>query len=786
MKENEKRAGFKVHLGGFRGGFQIFRSLLRDRLNTAVILISLAVGMACINLILLFIYREINTDNFHKNAERIYMLKCDNPFEKGTLMSQCRLGGAEYMKDNFSQIEDFCRVTTVTVQKIVVNGETYYDNPAVYEASSNFFTFFTFPLITNNANTVLETESDIAISEELAVKYFGEINPVGEIISLTSRDAEKDYYIKGVFSKPASNSMFSFDIVKYRKESERFAFVLLKEGADPTELEKIFASEKEKIPNTNDGTPGQYHLQALNQTYFDNQYSQLGSRRDKKDLKLALVIGLLVICVASFNYLGLVNNKLINKTSEFNIRRINGATKASLIFDFMAENLLLILFSLAISLEIVTWIIPVFNDLTGSDIIISHFFTSDGLLITSSVSVFLLIITLIFSFLKISNQSISSELIVRKKIRMKRTMTPAFNVIQVTVSIALLTCSLVITKQINYISSKDIGLNKEVIEVRLPPQYSAKASVFREELLQDPSISMVSVTNASPLLEFWMVLSKYTEDGIEKEYTPAYFPGDESYIGVLGIELKEGRNFSGNASSDKNNCLINESLARKFPNLNLIGEKLPGDKDLTVIGIVKDFHFSSLKEQIEPGVIIYDTRGFHLLVKPSDGMLQPAVKKITETWVSLIPDYPVNTESVKERFEWFHKENANYAKLIVSCCIISLFLSMIGLFTVSYNSGLKRTKEIGIRKINGAKTLEIMLLLNKDFVKLVAIAFTIATPVALLVMQKWIRNYAYKTELSWWIFLLAGAIALGITLLTVTWQSWRAATKNPVEALRYE
>ena len=765
---------------------QIFRGLIRDRLNTAVIIISLAVGMACINLILLFIYREINTDSFHTNADRIFMLKCDDPIEKGALMSQCRLGGAEYMKENFSQIEDFCRVTTVTVQKIVVNGETYYDKPSVYEASSNFFNFFTFPLITNNANTVLETESDIAISDELAVKYFGNTDPVGKIITMTSRDTEKEYIIKGVFRKPAANSMFSFDIVKYRKESERFAFVLLKKGTDPSDLEKIFSSEKEKIPNINDGTPGQYHIQGLRQTYFDNEYSPLGSRRDRKDLQVALIIGLLVICVASFNYVGLVNNKLINKTSEFNIRRLNGASKASLIFAFMAENLFLILISFAVSLEIVSWIVPVFNDLTSSDIMLSNFFMRDGILITTSVSAFLLLITMFFSYLSISNQSISSELTIRKKIRMKRTMIPAFNVIQVSVSIALLICSLVITKQIKYISGKDIGLNKEVIEVRLPPQYSAKASVFREELLKDPSVSMVSVTNASPLLEFWMVLLKYTEDGIVKEYTPAYFPGDESYIGVLGIELKEGRNFSGNAASDKNNCLINESLERRFPNLNLVGDKLPGDKDLTVIGIVKNFHFSSLKETIEPGVIIYDTRGFHLLVKPADEMLQSAVKKITATWKNLIPDYPVNTESVKERYEWYHRENANYAKLIGSCCIISLFLSMIGLFTVSYNSGLKRTKEIGIRKINGAKTLEIMSLLNKDFVRWVTIAFIIATPVAWYVMHKWILNYAYKTDLSWWLFLLAGATALGITLLTVSWQSWRAATRNPVEALRYE
>ena len=765
---------------------QIFRSLLRDRLNAAVILISLAVGMACINLILLFIYREVDTDSFQKNANRIYLLNCDNPWEKGTKMSQCRLGGVEYMKQNFSQVEDFCRIGTISIHKIVVNGQTYYDKPIVYEASSNFFSFFSFTLLTNNPNTVLETESDITISEELAVKYFGETSPIGKIITMTSGKTTNDYSIKGIFRKPASNSMFSFDMVKYVKESERYAFVLLRDKTDPADLEKIFAKEKDKIPNVNAGTSGQYYLQSLKQAYFDNQYSQLGNRRDKKDLWIALIIGLLIIGVASFNYMGLVNNRLLNKTPEFRVRRINGASKKSLIFDFITENICLLLIALAISLELMSWIIPIFNTLTGTDLSINHFFLKEGFLVMTIVSGFLLMITLLFSSVKISSQTISSDLTKGKNITKDTIRIPAFNIIQIAISMALLICSLIIIKQINYINVKDIGLNKDVVEIRLPAQYSSKANVFKEELLNDPFVALVSITNASPLLEYWMVLSIYTEDGIEKQYTPAFFPGDESFISTLGIKLTEGRNFSGNMASDKNNCLINESLARKFPNQNLIGAKLPGDKNLTVIGIVKDFNFSSLKNKIEPGVITFDNSGYHLLVKPTPGMLLAAREKISSVWDNIIPDYPVNIESVKERYEWYHRENTNYVKLIGSCCLMSMFLSMIGLFAVSYNSSIKRTKEIGIRKINGAKTWEIMSLLNKDIIRWVAIAFIAAAPVAWYVMHKWLENFAYKTIFSWWIFLLAGMAALATALLTVSWQSWRAATRNPVEALRYE
>ena len=227
-------------------------------------------------------------------------------------------------------------------------------------------------------------------------------------------------------------------------------------------------------------------------------------------------------------------------------------------------------------------------------------------------------------------------------------------------------------------------------------------------------------------------------------------------------------------------------LQNTFSERNLIGEKLPGYEKLTVIGIVKDFNCSGLKDPISPGVIIFDNSGSHLLVMPATGQSQSVKNSISETWQKLIPDFPLNIESVKERYEWYHREDTNYAKLIGSCCLISLFLSMMGLFAISFHSSRKRTKEIGIRKINGATIKGVMLLLNKDFFRWIIIAFVIASPIAWYIMHKWLQGFAYRTELNWWIFALSGLLTFIITLLTVSWQSLRAATRNPVEALRYE
>jgi len=766
---------------------QSVRSFLRNPLNSSVIIISLAIGMACTNLIMIFVTRELKTDSFQQNKDRIYLLKCDNPFEKGVQMSTCRKGGAEYIKENFPLVEDFCRIRYGNTQKIMIGNEIYNDNLAVFETSANFFKIFSYKLLTNNPDSVLSTKNDIAISVELAQKYFGERMPVGRIITIINGKTKTDYNISGVFLKPAENSQFNFEMVKLAEDTERYAFLLLKKGADPASLEKLFAEQKDKIPVIHDGTPGKYYLESFNKTYFDtSEYSPLGNKRDKSDIWIAMIIGFMIISVASVNYLGLVNNKLFDKTREFYIRRINGSSRIGLIMDFLLENLLLISLAFMISLEVISWIIPFFNDLTGSSIGMNLYTRADSWLIMLFVLLFLLLSTFFFSANKIYKQSISSTSRVILDKEGKLVKVPAFNIFQLIVTIVLLICSITILRQINYISSKEIGLDKDVIEIKIPSKYADQTNIFKEELLKYPSIAGISVTTASPLLEWILASFHYTENGVDKQYSPNIFRGDESFIRTLGISFIEGRDFSGNPNSDNNNCIINESLAKYFSGRNLLGEKLPGYEKLTVIGIVKDFNCSGLKDPISPGVIIFDNSGNHLLGLPAPGQLQSARKLISETWQKLIPDYALDIESVKERFEWYHRSETNYAKLIVSCCLISLFLSMIGLFAISFHSSRKRTKEIGIRKINGATIKEVMLLLNLDFLKWIMIAFFISSPIAWYIMNKWLQGFAYKTELSWWIFALAGIIALVIALITVSWQSWRAATRNPVEALRYE
>lgn len=766
---------------------QIFRSLLRDRLNTAVIIISLAVGFASVNLIIIFLSRELGTDSFHEYKDQIYALKCDDPWLPGKKMYHCRFGSAEYMKNNFAQVEDFCRLNNSGSQKIIANNEDYFDQPAIISTSENFFRFFSYKLLTDNPETALEANNNLVISSDLAKKYFGSEDPVGEIVTLVNRDKKEDMVVTGIFEKPSDNTQIGFDMVRLIGETDSRCYIRLAKNTDLKEVKNLFSKKKESIPVINTGTPGPYYLESLQKAYFDTtRGSAVEISRDKRDLWIAIIVGLLISGVAVFNYLGILANKFHRKTKEYYIRRINGSSQYNLIARFILENSIVVAISFFLGLFLILDALPFFNNLIDSNITKTFIFQPEQIAILTAVLVFILLIALMFAVYLIRSNLNLNLLKTDQNHTVRSIQVPVFNIFQLASSIVLIICSLIIIKQMNYITNKTIGLNKEVIEIKIPSQYKDKAQAFKDELLTNSSIKNVSVTVASPVLEHFLVALKYQQDGVEKEYSPAGFSGDENYFDVLEIELVAGTGFSETLSAKTNKCLINQSFARLFPNQDLIGKGIPGLEDMIITGIVKDFHYSDLKSLVEPAFISFDNTGGHLLVKASENQAKTARNTISTIWQKLIPDYPVNTESVGDRFEWFHRKNVNFKRLIGSCSFISLFLSMIGLFAVSYQKTRSRTKEIGIRKINGANIIEILRMINKDFIRWTIIAFIIAVPIAWYAMYKWLENYAYRTEVKWWIFTVSGVIVLTISLLTVSWQSWRAATRNPVEALRYE
>lgn len=764
-----------------------FRNLKRYRLNSSIIIVSLAIGMACINLIATFIHRELTTDSFQRDSQNIYSLYCDDPWNEGGKMNQCREGSAEFIVNNFTQAEAFCRIKNKTSQKVIVNNASYFDRPVIIGASSNFFSFFSYDLLTNNPESALESKNNLVISEALAKKYFGTSDPIGKSIQLGNRGKEDAMVVSGVFRKPLANTQIRFDMVRLADDGDSRCYLKLSDGANPLELEKQFSAQKASIPVIRGEKPGQYYLKSLKESYFDTgRGAGMEASRDKNDLWIALVIGLLIMGIATFNFLGLLNNKLLEKPKEYAIKKVNGGTKIGFIRSLLFENTIVIGLSFLLSILLMIWITPFFNELTSTHISSSFILQPQQLFGFVLIAAIILLITFIFLLFHFGTRINTNVLKPTSNLTGKRVSIPAFNIFQLTGTVILIVCSIIIVKQINYISNKPIGMDKEVIEIKIPNSHSQLAGVFKEELETSSAIKSVSRTVASPVLEHYLLLLNYDDRGTRKEYVLAGFSGDENFLSTLGIKPISGTGFSGNPAADNNKVVINESLAKLFPNRNLIGAELPGMENRIVAGIVKDFHYSNLKSVVEPAFVGLDQKGGHLMVKASSNQLSRANEVIAQTWEKLIPDYPLSTETIGDRFEWMHRENKNYIMLIGACCVISIFLSMIGLFAIAYQSSKNRTKEIGIRKVNGARIMEIVQLLNVDFVKWVVIAFVLATPVAWYLMNRWLENFAYKTILDWWVFALAGSIALIITLLTVSFQSWKAATSNPVESLRYE
>lgn len=769
---------------------QILRNLFRDSFNTIVLIVSLTVGIATFNLIVMFVSYESGTDRFHADADRIYAMKSDNIMAPGTMTYETFAGSAEYITKNFAQVEDFCRIYNRGSQKLTADNNDYYDHPIILGASKNFFTFFSYKLVAGNPQMVLDSPNSIVISSEISVKYFGTTESLGKAITINKGAGTEQLIVTGVFSKPLENTQLNFDMVRLLGDiTGRYSrcYIKLTRGTEKSEVEGLLLENKEAIPILNTGTPRQYHLESLEDAYFDPvKGSVIESNRDINELWIALSIGLLVIGVAIFNYLGVISNKFKKNIRSLCIRRINGSSIINLITGFALENTLVVLFSGVLSLLLLPDLLPFFNSLTGCHVTADFIFSPRQFLLLNIIVIVLIIVTFLITFFLLRSNLTPRFLTPGFSPKFRGMHFPLLNILQLTVSIGLLLSSLVILKQIYFISNMPIGLDKDVVEILIPGEHKQKAAAFREELLKGSTIEKISITAASPLLEHYKYDTKYNHDGVEKRYSLCAFGGDEEYLSVLGIEVLKGEGFSETLAANNDKCVINESLAKLFSGEDLLGKRLPGMENKIVTGIVKDFHYYSLKSLIEPSIIFYDNTGFHLLVKSRPGTLDQTAKHIRETWSKFIPDYPLDIESIRERYEWYHADNKKFATLVGSCSLISVFLSMIGLFAASYNKSRLRIKEIGIRKINGARMVDLLLMINSDFIRWIIIAFVLAIPPSWYVMHKWLENYVYKTNLSIWDFLLSCTIILLISLLTVSWQSWRAANRNPVEALRYE
>ncbi|MCY1719265.1 ABC transporter permease [Prolixibacteraceae bacterium Z1-6] len=799
-----------------------FRILSRDIKNSAFLLTSISVGLITFILVSGYVFYEKGFDRVFPDNKQIYRVSTDihSGNELSISIPQCERGVAATLKEIYPQVTAAGYLTATNNPQYKI-GDEIFTNNHIYHASAGFLDVFSIALMQGNKSEVLTRPYMAIISESTAKRYFGDANPVGQILF---KYPAYEYTIEGVFKDIPTQAHFNAEVLlSYHDdmhlpppakaqwgETGFYTYLKLDENTDVTQIESAIntiVTENKKIQFEKSNVSHLYLLQPLNEIHLYSQMkNELETNSRAQYVTLIFIIGILIFCASGFNYIQFAFSRLINSAKKNGIKKINGATRSEILWSSLAESIIIHFFAVLISLGIGWMLIPVMKNQFG--IFLTPVFSSPLFLATLfSIISFSIVIGGIIPALLI-NRFNSLELL---KLRYKPvskglSFRQVIVVAQFVIIIAIMAGIAGVNKQVNFLVDKDKGFDvKNTIVVKVPmnlrktSQRINNLQAFEEELLSHNSILGFSSSNVIPG-DISAYNFNFTETLSGKGGKAALIVADDNFITNYNIPLLAGTNFRGKgSSSDNNSCIINRAGLQYLGFQNpyeAIGRKIKMEDEsgmqkfeVAVIGVAENVDFSDAKESHKPMVLINWTENMiwgKYSVKLSSADFASVIPFIKAKFSGTFPNYPFEYLIVEDYYNRQFDKEIQLVKIFQLFIVVAIFISVINLFSIAWLISLARVKEIGVRKVNGAKISEILTMLNKDFVKWVAIAFVIATPIAYYAINKWLENFAYKTTLSWWIFVLAGVLALGIALLTVSWQSWRAATRNPVEALRYE
>ena len=768
------------------------RNLAKNKVYSILIIGGFAIGFAACILIGLYYHTETSVNKNFPNHNQIYRLY-------DVILNRCNLNWDLYpvLTSDYSAVENACPVDYSTGIPFTVKNElahTYTEIQHLLATTNNFFPIFSIEVTESVGVKPFEGTESVVISKQVAQKLFGSQNPLGQQVNVSN------YFVgtvTGIFDKLPANSSFQADVI-LNSENQKFRmsntvsngkrynptnqFVMLKEGTDP----QFFAGELNKSATLKALDTDSLALQKLDEIYLSEL--TIKSRHAKGNpvlLKIFLAIATLILLLSSINYLNFSISMQYAKLKEIGIYKVNGAGRKELVSYTFAEVTLGILISLVFSVIITLLAIPYSEILFGKALNVNmNSWISVFPFILAAV-VFTILINSLAPIFILSKFRITEFLSGFKGKRNSRQIgKQSMLTFQLTASIALIAVVMIIFKQLSYIKHSDMGFDREMlVRIDIPFDFQ-KTETLVQEVSNLAFVKGNTISSGCP----GMINHKYGSNNGEKSFDINCILVGSDYLETMGIELVDGRNF---LDGDLNkSCLINEEALKQYGWDSFEGQKFNNGQEggYNVIGIIKDFKFESFHSEVEPLALLFDgaSNGNILSVRLSHGNTGQQIDQIWKIWKTISPYEPMNLMFYDDFFQAMYAKEDKLAKSITFFSIIALVLTCMGILGQIFMISLNRTKEIGVRKVNGARISEIMAMLNKDFVKWVAIAFVIATPLAWCAMHKWLDNFAYKTELSWWIFALAGLLALGIALLTVSFQSWKAATRNPVEALRYE
>ncbi|MBS1745235.1 MAG: ABC transporter permease [Bacteroidetes bacterium] len=783
-----------------------WRNIRKNKVFSFINILGLTIGITVCMMIYLFIMNEFSMDNFHKNGNNIYRVM-RNFKHDGKSSAVAYLSGqyAPALLNDFNgEIKKAVRV--IQNDNLVTVGDRSFHEKRVLDVDTDFFNLFTFPLIDGNPATVLKEPGNVVLTEATAKKYFGsKENAMGKMIMF---DKELPLKVAGIAKDVPSNSNLVFDIVvpieNYKDDgimttwinNGLYTYIELDNHTTQAQLEKQLPAFMEKYMGSDMRKFGfnfSLTLTPLKDIYFENTSFDNLKHGDKTVVYIFLSIAVLILLIACINFMNLSTIRAADRSKEVGLRKVLGAFRSSLIWQFIGESVLLVTISCLASVCLLMLVMPWYNQLLGYSLTVSWNALPIWLFLIGTI---VLVGFLAGSYPAFVLSAFPPVQALKGKLRLGKggsTFRQVLVVIQFSISVFLIVGTIVITRQMNYVKNKQLGYNKEqtvLVPIDNNDIFNNK-NVFKADLQNESQIQSVSLMSGAPGGFF----DSYTFDveGHHERMNANTEFADFEFVKTLGLKIIAGRDFSSQFPTDSTNAvLINKTAATKFgwsPE-QAIGKWLQNavrdSAKRYVVGVVADFNFQSLKENINALVISPTMDRRVALIKLRPGNIQEGLNLVKDEYAKAAPGYPLEYKFLDQQFDEMYKKDIRQQTILSVFAALAIFVACLGLFGLASFTATKRFKEIGVRKVLGSSVREIVILLSKDLLKPVIIATCIAMPVGYWAMNKWLQNFAYKTSVSGWVFLLAALITFLIALLTVSLKAMKAARANPVKSLRTE
>lgn len=789
-----------------RNNFKIgWRNLRYQWRYSLINIMGLSVGMTCCIFILLFIRDEQSYDKYHLDYDRIHRIVRDdiNNAKESVLCATTPRAMAFTVRTDLPEVEAAATLFQCRQMAFQYEDRQFYES-RVFETDSNLFKVFTFPFIKGSVKEALATPQSIIITESTARKYFNLEDPIGKLV----RTESADFFVSGVIKDVPDNSHFRFDILIPLRTIEDFnsvwgppnfhTYLKLRKSVDPASFESklaAYASKKyERRPFD------KFHIQPLTDIRLNSKLKgELEANGDASVVRILLAIALFTMGMAGINYINLASARSTKRAKEVGVRKTSGALQSGLIFQFLTESVMIAFSAFILSCGLAALFINNFNQLAGKQL---HLMKSDlwfewiffgGLAVAIGLIAGLYPAFYLSSFNPIKifkgNASLSTSGGLLRK---------GLVGFQFMISIILIISTTVVVSQMNYIGKKDAGFNKEQVIVVPNANRLQNRHVLEQQIAQLPGVEKVGASTSVFGAANWV--GNIRAEGSESDKMINFCQINYDYLDALGIRLLEGRQFSSEFPADTiNTIILNETAVRELKLNDPIGKRLVWDAGTLdtvlyaqVVGVVGDFHFASFHEPIKPFAFLIRNNFFvqadftsKLFIKTT---IEPfeAVEKVEVLWKKFVPQRPFSYTFLDDNFKNIHATEERFKVLFFIFTGMAILIVCLGLFALVAFATEQRSKEIGIRKVLGASVTSIVIMINTEFVRLIIIALAIALPIAIYFMNRWLAGFAYRIELEWWMFALAGIIALLIVFITTAHQSIRAGLTNPVHSLKSE